>query len=144
MVKIPSSSPSSSPSSFSCGKGIGRTKKKPMIIGADVPRARSRRKEDVSPGKKCETVEKKNADRPKPDMTSPVVEARCTRSKVDAKFIQALKVLLTVLSGKVFAVELTALVIPALPPPPVKKLQNARRTKENVEMCDTPSGSPEA
>lgn len=55
-------------------------KKKPTIMGIDVPRARRRRKDEVSPGKTvCAIVEKKNADSPKPDITSPVVEARYTK-----------------------------------------------------------------
>jgi hypothetical protein len=107
-------------------------KKKPTIIGIDVPRARSRRKEDVSPGKKtCVTVEKKKADRPKPDMTSPVVEARYTRRKNEYKGHSGILVPLTALSGKLFAVELTAPVSPPLPPAPVKKLQNARKMKDD-------------
>lgn len=64
-------------------------KKKPMIIWVDVPSARRRRKEDASPGKKCAMVEKRNADRPKPDMTIPVVEARYAMRKVSIKYIQA-------------------------------------------------------
>ena len=102
-----------------------------MIIGIDVPSARRRRNDDVSPGNKtCARVEKKNADRPKPDMTSPVVEARYTRKNMNMKPIWALLVLLTALSGKVLAVELTEPVSPPLPPAPVKREQNARRTRE--------------
>ena len=60
------------------GSGIVRTRKNPIIIGKDVPRAKSSRKEDVLPRNMvCEMVEKKNADRPKPDMTIPVVVALC-------------------------------------------------------------------
>jgi len=41
-----------------------------------VPRAKTRKKEEVSPGKKkCAMLEKKNAERPKPEITSPVVDA---------------------------------------------------------------------
>ena len=49
-----------------------------MIIGMDVPRAKTRKKDDVSPGKnRCAMLEKKKADRPKPEMTRPVVDALC-------------------------------------------------------------------
>jgi len=47
-----------------------------MIIGNDVPRAKTTKKSDVFPAKNHrEMVEKKNADKPKPDITRPVVEA---------------------------------------------------------------------
>jgi hypothetical protein len=60
------------------GSGMGRTKKKPRIIGSDVPRARRRRKYEVFPPKRaCPTAEKKNAERPKPDNTKLVVVDRC-------------------------------------------------------------------
>jgi hypothetical protein len=53
---------------------MGQTKKKPRIIGSDVPKARRRRKDEVSPPKRaCPTAEKKNAERPKPDNTKLVV-----------------------------------------------------------------------
>ena len=53
-------------------------KKKPSIIGSDVPRASTRRKSDVFPGNRtCEIVEKKNADSPDPDTTTPTTVERC-------------------------------------------------------------------
>lgn len=49
-------------------------KKKPSIMGRAVPTAKSRRKDDVFPAKKEREIdEKRNAERPKPEMTSPVV-----------------------------------------------------------------------
>ena len=55
---------------------------KPIIIGTAVPRARRRRREEVSPLKKRRAmVEKKNADRPKPDITIPFVVARFFNNK---------------------------------------------------------------
>jgi hypothetical protein len=49
-----------------------------MIIGMDVPSAKTRKKDDVSPGKnRCAMLEKKKAERPKPEMTRPVVDALC-------------------------------------------------------------------
>lgn len=42
--------------------------------------------------------------------------------------------MLTALSGKDFAVALTAPDSPALPPAPVKKLQSVRSIKESVDM----------
>jgi hypothetical protein len=68
---------SSSMVSLGAGSGIGRTRKKPSIIGNDVPSARTRRKDEVLPANKaCDNVEKKNAERPKPDNTKPVVVVR--------------------------------------------------------------------
>jgi hypothetical protein len=47
-------------------------------MGKEVPSARMRRKEDVSPWNiVCDKVEKKKADKPKPDSTIPVVVALC-------------------------------------------------------------------
>lgn len=54
------------------GKGIVRTRKKPIIIGKDEPRDRRRRKEDVS---SVRSRANKNADNPKPERTIPVVVA---------------------------------------------------------------------
>jgi hypothetical protein len=57
---------------------MGRTRKKPMIIGSEVPRASTIRKADVFPANnKWDMLEKKKADNPKPLMTRPVVDARC-------------------------------------------------------------------
>jgi hypothetical protein len=59
------------------GRGIIRTKKNPKIIGIAVPSASTSRKSDVLPGKSaCEMDEKKKAESPKPDMTTPTVTAR--------------------------------------------------------------------
>ena len=50
-------------------------------MGRDVPSANTRRNEDVSPWKNApERVEKKKAERPKPDMTIPVVVALYSKS----------------------------------------------------------------
>lgn len=55
------------------GRGIGRTKNSPKIIGSEVPIAKTRRKSDVFPGKtECAIAENKKADSPKPDNTNPV------------------------------------------------------------------------
>ena len=62
------------------GKGTVRMNRMPMSIGNEVPRARRRSIADVFPGKsECARVEKKTAERPKPDMTIPVVVARCSK-----------------------------------------------------------------
>lgn len=54
-----------------------RTVNKPRTSGREVPKERSNRKLDVSPGKRaCAMEEKKNADRPKPAATRLVVVAR--------------------------------------------------------------------
>lgn len=53
------------------------TMKNPRDIGMLVPKARTKRKVEVFPGKTvCAMVEKKNAERPNPDTTSPVTVAR--------------------------------------------------------------------
>lgn len=55
------------------GRGIGRTKSHPKIIGSEVPIANTRRKSEVFPGKtECAIVENKKADNPNPDNTNPV------------------------------------------------------------------------
>ena len=60
------------------GSGIGRTRKNPIIIGNEVPKANTSRKEEVFPRNMVwDMVEKKKADRPKPDRTIPVVVALC-------------------------------------------------------------------
>ena len=57
---------------------MGRMKKKPRIMGSAVPTASMSRKSDVLPGKSvCAIVEKRNAERPKPEMTIPFAVARC-------------------------------------------------------------------
>jgi len=49
----------------------------PRSIGALVPKARIPKKSSVFPGKAyAETVEKRNAERPMPEMTIPVAVAR--------------------------------------------------------------------
>jgi hypothetical protein len=84
------------------GKGIGRTRKNPNIIGSAVPSERMSKKWDASPGKNIrEIVEKRKAERPKPERTRPTVVARA-------------------LSGNDLAVALIALDTPALPPVPDK------------------------
>jgi hypothetical protein len=56
------------------GRGIGRTKTHPKIIGNDVPMAKTRRKSEVFPGNTaCAIVENKKADSPKPDNTNAVM-----------------------------------------------------------------------
>lgn len=105
------------------GRGIGRTKKNPMIIGKDVPRESRRRNSDVSPGyAMCAIEENRNAESPNPESTSPVADAR-------------------IWSGKVLAVALTLLVRPPFPPAPVK---NEQTTKMENEKLDNRSTSPES
>lgn len=58
------------------GSGMGRMKKNPRIMGNAVPKERSKRNADVSPANaKWAIVENRNADRPNPDNTIPVVVA---------------------------------------------------------------------
>jgi hypothetical protein len=53
-------------------------RKNPMIIGSEVPTARRSRKEEVFPAKsEREMEEKRNAESPKPEITSPVVIPLC-------------------------------------------------------------------
>ena len=59
------------------GRGTSRTKKSPVITGIAVPSPSTSKKPDVLPGKRmCEMEEKKNAERPKPDMTKLTAMAR--------------------------------------------------------------------
>lgn len=63
------------------GRGTWRTKNQPIIIGMDVPIARTSRKSEVLPGNRpCAIIENKNAESPKPENTSPVVVVRCRNS----------------------------------------------------------------
>jgi hypothetical protein len=63
---------------FGVGRGIGRTKNHPKIIGSEVPIAKTRRKSEVFPGKTERAIaEKKKADSPKPDNTNPVKLVLC-------------------------------------------------------------------
>jgi hypothetical protein len=56
--------------------GTRRTMKKPRIMGSVVPSARTRRKDDTSPGNKvCAIVENMNAESPNPETTRPVTVA---------------------------------------------------------------------
>lgn len=49
-------------------------RKKPRIIGEAVPTAKRKRKDDVFPAKnEREMVENRKAERPNPEITSPVV-----------------------------------------------------------------------
>lgn len=51
--------------------------KKPMTMGMEVPRARTRRNSEVLPGKRMWDIEeKRNAERPKPDITMATAVAR--------------------------------------------------------------------
>lgn len=62
------------------GRGTGRMKNQPRMVGTDVPIARTRRKSEVFPGNRpCAIVENKNAESPKPDSTNPVVVVRCMK-----------------------------------------------------------------
>ena len=61
------------------GRGIGRTKKNPRTMGKDVPSPSTSRKSDAFPGKSVwEIKEKKNAESPKADITTPRTIARWT------------------------------------------------------------------
>lgn len=99
-------------------------KKYPTTSGRAVPRDKTNRKEDVSPGKaKWAIEENRNADNPKPDKTIPVVEARS-------------------LSGKDFAVEFTAPDNAEFPPAPVMKPNSASMQSVNVVIVDWSSFNP--
>lgn len=51
-------------------------------MGKAVPTVNRNRSEDVSPGEKRPAiVEKKNADSPNPESTSPVVDALCRQNQ---------------------------------------------------------------
>jgi len=104
-------------------------------MGRDVPRERRSRKDEMFPANTaCATTEKKNADNPNPDMTIPVVVARCQSKIVCSSKVRAntTRITRTALSGKFFAVALMALAKPAFPPAPVIKLQIIR-AKKTVE-----------
>jgi hypothetical protein len=59
------------------GSGIGRTRKNPSIMGVAVPRERRSKNDEVFPANAMlDIVENKNAERPKPETTMPVVVAR--------------------------------------------------------------------
>jgi hypothetical protein len=59
------------------GSGIGRTKKNPSIIGVAEPRESRSKNNEVFPANAIlDNVENKNAERPKPEITMPVVVAR--------------------------------------------------------------------
>jgi hypothetical protein len=59
------------------GGGIGLTIKNPRIMGRVVPKPRRSRRDEGSPWKKSVAiVEKKNAERPKPEITMPLTVAR--------------------------------------------------------------------
>jgi hypothetical protein len=85
-------------------RGTSLTTNRPMSIGIAVPRARTSKKPEASPGNSvCASSENQKAESPKPDKTRPVVVARA-------------------LDGKLFAVVFIAALSPALPPNPVIKL----------------------
>jgi hypothetical protein len=121
---------------------MGRTRKKPRIIGSAVPIANSSRKDDVSPAKNAwEMVENKKADRPRPEITSPLADARYQRNKEKGCETQQ-DIQRTMRSGKVFATVLSALVIPQLLPAPVMNPNKIRREKLNMESDVASSGIP--
>lgn len=62
---------------------MGTTRKSPNSMGTDVPTASRSRNEDVFPAKAMfDTVENRKAERPKPEITIPVVVARYEQSQV--------------------------------------------------------------
>jgi len=112
-------------------------------MGNAVPTARRRRNEEVLPANAmCDMVEKRKAERPKPDMTIPVAEPRY-KSIISEQMLGDVG-LVTVLSGNVFAVEFTELVRPPLPPDPVKYPHNTKRENVDVEIVLAPGGTPES
>jgi len=59
-------------------------------MGRDVPRERRSRKDEMFPANTaCATTEKKKADNPNPDMTIPVVVARCQSKIVCSSKVRA-------------------------------------------------------
>ena len=126
-----------------CGGGIGLTKKNPRIIGREVPKASMSRNSEVFPGKSvCAMVEKRKADRPKPEITIPFAVARYGHGRVVNSMSLRKPKALTVRSGQLFAVEFIALARPPFPPIPVQKLKTARRMMLNVVRLEAPSASP--
>ena len=64
------------------GRGMIRMRKKPAIMGSDVPRESRRRNEEIfSANATCAMTENINADNPNPDTTRPVAVARCVQQK---------------------------------------------------------------
>ena len=56
---------------------MGRRRKKPRTIGSEVPIASTSKNSEVFPGKMtCAIEENRNAERPNPEMTMPLVVAR--------------------------------------------------------------------
>ena len=114
---------------YGVGRGIGRTKNHPKIIGSEVPIAKTRRKSEVFPGKAERAIaEKKKADSPKPDNTNPVKlvlyawQSRSWHRCRVGRFGP-----LTRCSGKLLATVLSAPAPPPALPPPVKKPQTTNR-----------------
>ena len=120
---------------FGVGRGIGRTKNHPKIIGSEVPTAKTRRKSEVFPGKtECAIVENKKADSPKPDNTNPVKLVLYTRrSRSRHGYGIGRSGSLTRCSGKLFATVLSELAPPPALPPPVKKPQMTNRVTAAVD-----------
>jgi hypothetical protein len=76
----------------------------------------------VSPGKSaCASVEKKNADSPKPERTSPVALERCARQPRRVRGASAR----TVRSGKLLAAAFSAPASPPFPPMPLFRVSLA-------------------
>ena len=131
---------------FRGGKGIGFTKKKPKIMGKDVPIARTNRKDDVSPGNATwAKVENTNAESPNPERTRLVETVRCQGMDLNQEGDRCTgnSDKRTAWSGKLFAVALIALAIPALAPIPVSKPHNRSTRKLKNDNDEIPSGNPE-
>lgn len=116
------------------GRGTGWIINHPMIIGTDVPIASINKRSEVLPGKSpCAIVEKRNAESPKPEYTSPMVVVRCNKFNLTAEFTRSWS-LLTSFSGKLFATALAAPTVPAAPPTPVRKLQKIIAARPKLEI----------
>lgn len=62
---------------------MGTTRKSPSNMGTAVPTASKSKNEDVFPANAMlDIVENRNAERPKPEITIPVVVARCKQIQV--------------------------------------------------------------
>ena len=116
----------------SCGgSGTGVIKTNPRTMGMDVPSARTRRNSDVSPGKsRYDMLEKKKAERPKPDMTIPTAVARYVKKiKMRDGHSRCRTGAVTSRSGNDLAVVLMQAARPAHPPRPVKKLHRVSKKR---------------
>ena len=91
------------------GYGQMRINNQPSIIGDGVPSARMNRKSEVFPGKIVRAIiEKRKADNPSPEITTPVTEVLYIKERVSVVTTINLTLELTILSGKLFMTALSA------------------------------------